>query len=81
MQDYEIRIIWPTGAVALVSHCSHLNDSCAIEAAKKLCRDGELAEVWQSDVCIYSECPSRTGALVWPIQGKTALDPETAATQ
>jgi hypothetical protein len=72
MQPYETRIIRPEGSVALLSHGSHLNASSAIRAAKKLCREGELAEVWQDDVCVYSECPGHTGALVWPLQDKAA---------
>ena len=67
MQHYESRIIRPADGVVLVSHGTYLNASSAIRAAKKLCRDGELAEVWQGDVCVYSECPGRTGAFVWPM--------------
>ena len=72
MQEYESRIIRPPGGVVLVSSGSHLNVSSAIRAAKRLCRDGELVEVWQADVCVYSECPGHTGALVWPLPDRAA---------
>ena len=64
MQDYESRIVRPTGRVVLVSHGSHRNDFSAVEAVQKLRRNDELVEVWRGDVCIYSECPSRTGGSV-----------------
>jgi hypothetical protein len=72
MQDYETRILRPAGSIALISNGSHLNDFSAIRASQKLRRDGELVEVWRDEVCIYSECPSRTATLVWPIQDKQA---------
>jgi hypothetical protein len=64
MQEYESRIIWPTGRIVLVSRGSHPNDFSAVEAVQKLRRNDELVEVWRGDVCIYSECPSRIGGLV-----------------
>jgi hypothetical protein len=57
VQHYESRIITPTGAVTLISYGSFISDFGAIRAAKSLCRDGELAEVWRGDFCVYSECP------------------------
>jgi hypothetical protein len=68
MRLYESRIIGPTGAATLISHGDHLNDASAIGAAKALCREGELAEVWRGEVCIYNKRP--TGGLVWPLQNK-----------
>jgi hypothetical protein len=53
MQHYESRIIGPTGAIGLISHCSYLDDATAISAAKNLCRDGDRAEVWRDDVCVH----------------------------
>jgi hypothetical protein len=72
MQDYEIRIITQVGAVALISHGSHVSDSAAVRAVKSLCRNGEQAEVWRGDYCVYSECPETKVALVWPIQNSAA---------
>jgi hypothetical protein len=48
VQHYESRIITPTGALTLISYGSFVSDFGAIRAAKSLCRDGELAEVWRS---------------------------------
>jgi hypothetical protein len=72
MQHYESRIITPTGAVTLISHGSHSSDSAAVRAVKSLCRDGEMAEVWRGDFCVYSECPETKVALVWPFQASAA---------
>jgi hypothetical protein len=72
MQEYESRIIKPTGVVTLVSHGSHLNDFAAILATRKLRRDGEIAEVWLNGHCVYSERPGSAADLVWPVQGKAA---------
>ena len=72
MQEYESRIIRPNGAIVLIAHGSHLNDFGAIRAAQKLRREGELAEVWKGQRCVYSECPSHTADVVWPIQDKVA---------
>jgi len=47
------------GAVTLISYGSYLSDSGAIRAAKSLCRDGELAEVWRGDICVFSACPKQ----------------------
>jgi hypothetical protein len=65
MPQYESRIIKPTGAIAATSQATYLNASSAIRAALKLCRDGEWAEVWDGDVCIYSECPTHIQEMVW----------------
>jgi hypothetical protein len=72
MRHYEIRIITPAGAVALISHGSHADDSAAVRAVKSLCRNGEMAEVWRGDFCVYSECPETKVALVWPVQNSAA---------
>jgi hypothetical protein len=68
MQHYESRTIRPDGALALVSHGTHQSDFSAIRATRKLRKDDELAEVWREGRCVYSECPSHTADLVWPIQ-------------
>jgi hypothetical protein len=62
------------GAVTLISHGSYLSDSGAIRAAKSLCRDGELAEVWRGDICVFSACPKTKVTLVWPIGVKAVSD-------
>jgi hypothetical protein len=72
VQHYECRIITPSGAVTLISYGSFISDFGATRAAKSLCRDGELAEVWRGDLCVYSESPKTKVALVWPIQIKRA---------
>ena len=72
MQHYESRIINPSGVVVLIAHGSHLSDSAAVRAARSLCRDGELAEVWRGDYCVYSEYPETKVALVWPVQPRAA---------
>jgi len=86
MLHYESRRIKSTGAVALVSYGSYLNDASAVAATKKLCRFGELAEVWRGDFCVYSEYPETRVALVWAILNRSVgaygrappmkLDPE-----
>jgi len=68
MQHYESRIVRSNGALVLVSHGNHQNDFAAIRATRHLRKDGELAEVWREGRCVYSECPSHTAELVWPIQ-------------
>jgi hypothetical protein len=67
MRQYETRIIKPTGAVTLICHGNFLHDGGAVRAAKELCRNGELAEVWRGDYCVYSECPETKVALAWPV--------------
>lgn len=81
MQKYECRVIRPTGAIALVTYGSHPTQSSAIRVAKSLCRDGELAEVWLGDFCVYGEYPETSVALIWPIQDKPAPDPENKSTK
>ena len=71
MRHYESRVIKPTGAVALISYGSYRNDSSAVAATKKLCRFGEMAEVWRDDFCVYSEYAETKIALVWPVQDRS----------
>ena len=73
MRQYECRVIKPSGAVALISHGNHLSDTSAVAETQKLCRDGELAEVWRGDFCVYSECPETKVALVWPVHPVAAV--------
>jgi len=71
MRHYESLVFKPTGAVALISYGSYLSDASAVAETKKLCRYGELAEVWRGDFCVYSEYPETKVALVWPVQGRS----------
>jgi hypothetical protein len=54
MQDYETRIITAAGKIALVCSASYVSDFTAIRAAQKMCRDGEMPEVWRGEVCVYA---------------------------
>jgi hypothetical protein len=54
MQMYETRIINAAGKAILISSASHLSDFVAIRTAQRMCRDGEVPEVWRDDQCIYA---------------------------
>ncbi len=58
MQDYETRIITAAGKTALISSARFMSDFVAIRAAQKMCRDGEVAEVWRGEFCVYGGCHS-----------------------
>lgn len=72
MQDYETRIFSHTGTLSLVAVVSHFSDFAAIRAAQKMCNEGETAEVWREDDCIYNEPPRQPLGLVWPIRAGKA---------
>jgi hypothetical protein len=74
VRHYETRIITPMGMVTIISHGSHPDDSAAVRVAKSLCRDGEMAEVWRGDFCVYSEYPETKVALVWPLHSVATGD-------
>ena len=62
MQDYEIRIINRDGALSLVAVDRHVSDFTAIRAALHLCKEGDKAEVWRGDECVYADTPRRKSA-------------------
>ena len=67
MQEYETNIIHRTGALSMVVTDRHLNDFTAVRAALRLCKEGDTAQVWRGDECVYSEAPRKTPALSWPV--------------
>lgn len=73
MQSYDTIIIGRSGTVSLQVAEFHFSDFAATRAARKLCGDGDIVEVWRGDVCVYSERPKGPIALVWPdISGKAS---------
>jgi hypothetical protein len=72
MHSYETKIIGRSGNVSLQVAEDHISDFAAIRTAKKLCGEGDSAEIWRDDVCIYSE-RSRAIRLVWPVSSDRAL--------
>jgi hypothetical protein len=62
MQEYELRIYKAERVATLVAMGSYLSDFAAVRAARKLCLDGQGAEVWRNDVCIFAEAPGTLGA-------------------
>jgi hypothetical protein len=57
MQQYELKIYRAEHVAALTAIGGYLSDFAAIRAARALCRDGQGAEVWRGDVCIFAEPP------------------------
>ena len=49
MQEYEIKIIGRSGNVSLQVEEHYLSDLAAIRVGRKLCGEGETAEVWRDD--------------------------------
>jgi hypothetical protein len=66
MQSYYAKIIGRSGTVSLQVSENYFSDFAATRAARKLCGDGDIVEVWRGDVCVYSERPNEPIALVWP---------------
>lgn len=57
MRQYELKIYRAQHVTALTAIGSYLSDFAAIRAARTLCREGQGAEVWRDDVCIFAEPP------------------------
>jgi hypothetical protein len=57
MQEYEMRISKTEYIPSLVAKGCYLNDFAAVRAAQRLCGDGQSAEVWRGDVCIFADRP------------------------
>ena len=69
MQQYELKIYRAEQVAALTAIGSYLSDYAAIRAARTLCREGQGAEVWRDDVCIFAEPP---GTKLHPEAGQPA---------
>jgi hypothetical protein len=59
MRDYEICLINLHGAPSLFFMERYFSDAAAIHAAKHLCKEGEVVEVWRMDIRIYAEAPRK----------------------
>jgi hypothetical protein len=75
MQDYETRIINAVGELSLVAVDRHTSDFSAIRAALRLCRQGETAQVWRGNECVYSDLLHSHSGLAWPVRSKS-VSPE-----
>lgn len=63
MQEYETRIVTSQGQISLVFAMKYVSDFVAIRAAQRMCRLGEIPEVWRGDVCIYASRESSRTSL------------------
>lgn len=55
MQNYEICLLSLAGKPSLQASAAYFSDAAAIRAAKLMCRNGELAQVWRGEQCVYDE--------------------------
>jgi hypothetical protein len=55
MHAYETCLISMSGKVSLFTSASYFSDSAAIRDARRLCKYGELIQVWRDGVCIHNE--------------------------
>ena len=73
-QSYDTKIIGRSGTESLQLTENYFSDFAATRAARKLCGDGDIVEVWRGDVCVYSERPKEPIPPVWPvISGKISV--------
>jgi hypothetical protein len=70
MEDYEPRIINANGALSLVAIDRHTSDFSAIRAALRLCKQGETAQVWRGNECVYSDPPHVSSGLTLPVRSR-----------
>lgn len=63
MREYAIRIVTEGNALALALNCRYLSDFSAVRAAQSLRHDGQSAEVWRDEQCIYQEESGRKSNL------------------
>jgi hypothetical protein len=55
MQEYETCLLSLSGRISLITGSRYFSDAAAIRAAQRLCRNGELAQVWRGEDCVYDE--------------------------
>jgi hypothetical protein len=59
MQEYETHIFHRNGALSLLVANKHTSDFIAIRTALHLCKEGDKAEVWRGEECVYADTPRR----------------------